>query len=127
MDKREQAIAYKHSGKNCCQAVLMAFEDELGLPAETLMKLGAPFCVGMGCFEATCVALIAAEMILGLKKYEGRPIIPAARTLLEGFREKCGATSCRDLKGIDTGEVLCPCDECVGNAVEVLEEYLSSK
>ena len=89
------------------------------------MKLGAPFCVGMGCFEATCGALIAAEMVLGLKKYEGRPIIPAARTLHESFRQKCGATLCKELKGLDTGKVICPCDECVGNAVDILEEYLN--
>jgi C_GCAxxG_C_C family probable redox protein len=125
MNRREQAVTYKHSGSNCCQAVLKAFEDELELSEDTLMKLGAPFCVGMGCFEATCGALIAAEMILGLKKYEGRPIIPAARTLHENFRQKCGATLCKELKGLETGKVICPCDECVGNAVDILEEYLN--
>lgn len=45
---------------------------------------------------------------------------------VQNFERKCGATICKDLKGIGTGKVLCPCPECVRNAVlslgEVLEE-----
>ena len=33
------------------------------------------------------------------------------------FAELCGATICRDLKGIGTGKVLCSCEDCVRNAV----------
>ena len=29
--------------------------------------------------------------------------------------------TCRDLKGIGTGKVLCPCDDCVRNAVRAYE------
>ena len=40
------------------------------------------------------------------------------------FAEKCGATICKDLKGIETGRVLCSCPECVRNAVLTLGEVL---
>ena len=40
---------------------------------------------------------------------------------LAKFKEKCGATICKDLKGRDTGVVICECDDCVRHAVEVVE------
>ena len=123
MERREKAVELKHNGHNCCQAVLIAFADQLSLPEEDLDKIGAPFCVGMGCMEATCGALCAAQMILGLKKFEGKPILRDAAALYMAFIEKCGASICKELKGRDTGVVICECDDCVRNAVDVLEEY----
>jgi len=37
---------------------------------------------------------------------------------------ECGATICKDLKGIENGAPLCPCPECVRNAVLALGEVL---
>ena len=126
MSKREEAIKYKMSGCNCCQAVLVAFKDELGYSEEEVMKHGAAFGLGMGNMEGTCGALVGAEMVLGEKLYNGRPILPQAKALLEKFKEKSGATVCGDLKGVKTGEVLCDCNSCVGNAVTALEEILEN-
>ena len=67
MDKKEQAVEYKHNGCNCCQAVLMVYKDELGLSDETIKKLGAAYGVGMGCMGATCGSLIGAQMVLEQK------------------------------------------------------------
>ena len=120
MERKELAVELKHNGCNCCQAVLLAFKDELGCSEEELKKMGASFGVGMGCMEATCGALIGAQMILGMKKYEGKPILRDAATLAKNFAETCGATICKDLKGVETGVVKCECDDCVRNAVEVL-------
>lgn len=126
MERQEQAVTLKHSGHNCCQAVLVACEDLAGLPVETLRKLGAGFGIGMGRMEGTCGALVAAEMLLGLRRYEGRPVIRDAGVLHERFREACnGAAICKDLKGRDTGIVLCECDDCVRHAVELVEELFA--
>ena len=122
MDRKEKAVDLKHNGCNCCQAVLCAYEDKLSLQKEELMRIGAAYGVGMGCMEATCGALCGAEVILGLQEYEGRPILKDAADLHKAFTEKCGASICKDLKGRDTGVVLCECDDCVRNAVEALEE-----
>jgi len=124
MSRKEEAVVRKHNGYNCCQAVLCTFAEESGLPEETLKQLGAAFCAGMGCMEATCGALCAAEMLLGLKKYDGRPILRDAASLHRAFTEKCGASICKDLKGIGTGKVICECDDCVRAAVELAEERL---
>ena len=124
MDRAEKAVEYKHSGSNCAQAVLLAFADKLPLDEMTLKKLGAPFGVGMGALDATCGALCAAQMILGLEKYEGRPVIKDAKELFDGFRQLCGSAHCGELKGVKTGVVLCPCDDCVRNAVRLIEERI---
>lgn len=47
-----------------------------------------------------------------------------SKELVQNFERKCGATICKDLKGIGTGKVLCPCPECVRNAVFSLGEVL---
>ena len=122
MDRREKAVQLKHNGHNCCQAVLCAFADDLPFAEDDLNRIGAAYGVGMGCMEATCGALCAAEMILGMKKFEGKPILRDAAALHKAFTEKCGASICKDLKGRDTGVVLCECDDCVRNAVSILED-----
>ena len=127
MSRKEEAVTRKHNGYNCCQAVLCSFSEEAGLPEETLKKLGAGYCVGLGCMEATCGALCAAEMLLGLTAYQGRPILREAAALHRAFKERCGASICKDLKGIGTGSVLCECDDCVRNAVVLTEEFIEKQ
>ena len=124
MGKQETAVQLKHSGCNCCQAVLCAFADECGVSESQLRQLGAGFGAGMGCMEATCGALIGAQMLLGLKKYSGKPVLGDARMLYQAFEAKCGASVCKDLKGRDTGKVLCECDDCVRTAAALAEEII---
>ena len=44
------------------------------------------------------------------------------RNMLESFQKSSGALICKDLKGRDTGRVICECDDCVRNAVYALGE-----
>ena len=121
MERKEKAVELKHGGNNCCQAVLLAFADKVNIGEEDLRRIGVAFGSGMGCMDGTCGALCGAEMILGLMKYEGRPLHKDAADLHRAFTEKCGASICKDLKGIETGTPLCSCDDCVRHAVEILE------
>ena len=123
-NRSERAVILKHSGYNCAQSVLCAFAEESGLDEDTLKKLGAAFCAGMGAMNATCGALCAAEMLLGLMKYEGKPILKDAAAIHAEFTSRCGASICRDLKGIDTGTMICSCDDCVRNAAAIVSETL---
>ncbi len=123
MDKKDLAVQYKHSGFNCAQAVVAAFADELGLDMETARALGAGFGVGMGTMGGTCGALCAAQMVLGLSN-KGKPVMGKARSLYDQFLNRCGATICVDIKGVVTGKMLCSCDACVANAVDILGELL---
>ena len=92
-----------------------------------MKKLGAGFALGMGNMEGTCGALIAAEMLLGLKAYDGKPLLKKSAAVQEVFKAMCGATLCKDIKGRDTGKILCDCDDCVRNAVAIAESELLSK
>lgn len=86
----------------------------------------------MGGMECTCGALSGAVMAAGLINSDGNLDSPAtkadtyrlSRELTTSFREKCGSTVCRELKGIDTGKVLCSCQDCIRNAVEAAQEVL---
>lgn len=124
MDRALKAVEYKHSGKNCCQAVLLAFKDKVNLSEEELLKLGAGFGVGFGSMEATCGALIGANIILGLLS-DGRPsLMMKSKEMLYEFKNMSKATICKDLKGIETGIVLCSCDDCVRNSCKILEDKI---
>lgn len=128
-EKQDRAVELKNrtgdAHYNCCQAVACVFAEEAGMNEDTLRKLGAGFGLGMGTMEATCGALCGAEMILGLMKYNGKPIRKDASELHNAFKEKCGGvTICKDIKGVATGKVLCSCDDCVRNAVSLLEERI---
>ena len=66
--RKEKAADLKRQGThNCAQAVACTYSDFTGLDADTLKEAGNSFAASMGNMEGTCGALVAAEMLLGLK------------------------------------------------------------
>ena len=116
LDERKEYAARRKKEMNCCQAVLVAFADRLGKGDEELLRLGSGFGSGMATMEGTCGALVGAVMVSSLLSPEGETR-NNSRAIMSRFKELCGATICRDLKGIGTGKVLCSCEDCVRNAV----------
>ena len=110
MTREEKAVYYKHNGFNCCQSVIKAMIDSSDSDKEILTNAASGFAVGMGGMEATCGALIGATMMAGIVK-PGKKSAITAREILNKFQEYSGATICKDLKGKDTGVVLCECDD----------------
>ena len=124
INERMNYAALRKKEMNCCQAVLVAFADEAGRNEEDLLRLGSGFGSGMGTMEGTCGALVGAIMVSSLLSEKGAAMA-ASRAIMPRFKELCGATICRDLKGIDTGKVLCSCENCVRNAVRAAGESLA--
>lgn len=132
MDKREYAASLHKSGYNCCQAVACAFADAMDIRKEDLFRAGEGFGLGMGGMDGTCGALSGAIMLAGLKNSDGDMEAPKtkgstygiARAMTESFYQKTGALRCRELKGVDTGKVLCSCPDCIRAGVEVVLEGL---
>jgi len=118
--------AARKSGVNCCQAVLVAFADVLGKDEESLLRLGSGFGSGMGTMEGSCGALVGAVMVSSLLAKPGEAM-KNTRNIVPRFKELCGAISCRDIKGIGTGKMLCSCEDCVRNAVRAACEALGLK
>ena len=111
----EKAMYYKRSS-NCCQAVAVALAEFTGLSEDTLMQLASGFGSGMGTMEGSCGALVGAVMAAGMS-CRGIGAMRLSRQIISSFKDKCGAVTCRELKGYPGGKVLCPCDQCVRNAV----------
>ena len=132
MTKKEKAIELHDKRFNCCQAVACAFAEEIGVDEQILFKMGEGFGLGMGCMDGTCGALSGAIMLAGLKNSDGNTDTPATKAstyqlskeLFQKFKEKTGSTVCRELKGVDTGKILCSCPDCICAGVEIVEDVL---
>ena len=116
LEERMEYAAKRKREMNCCQAVLVAFAYRLGKGEDELLRLGSGFGSGMATMEGTCGALVGAIMVSSLLSPDGEAR-NNSRAIMSRFKELCGATVCRDLKGIGTGKVLCSCEDCVRNAV----------
>jgi C_GCAxxG_C_C family probable redox protein len=97
-------------GFSCSQSVLAAFAPELGLDAETALRVAAGFGGGMGRTGHTCGAVTGALMVLGLKHGATVPDAAAkerpyaqAREFMARFEARHGATACADLLGVNIG------------------------
>ena len=104
---------------NCCQSVLAAFAEDMGLTEEQAYNLGANFGAGMRCGSA-CGALTGALMALGMT---GRPP-EEADALRRKFLEDHGEINCAALlkKSHDAGVPRKEhCDGLVFQAVELLD------
>ena len=122
MNKADYAASLK-SQMNCCQAVLLAYADELHMDPGTLMKLGSAFGSGMATMDGTCGALVGAEMVLGLLGKQ--PVRADAEQLFTAFERQCGSSVCKTLKGVGTGRMLCSCEDCVRNAAQLAADQLA--
>ena len=127
LDERMGYATRRKKEMNCCQAVLVAFADKLGKSEDDLLRLGSGFGSGMATMEGTCGALVGAIMVSSLLSPDGEAR-NNSRAIMSRFKELCGgATICRDLKGIETGKMLCSCEDCVRNAVLSAGEALKIK
>ena len=107
---------------NCCTGVLLGLADQAGLADEQLRALGSGFAGGIGgTLDGSCGALVGAVMIAGLRR-DGQGTMPDARRISSLFKERCGSTICREIKGVGTGKALCSCEDCVKNAVRAYFE-----
>lgn len=136
MSRAEQAINFHHKGYNCAQAVACAFADKTDLDVKTLFRLTEGFGAGMADTYGTCGAISGAVVILGLlnstgnideEPYSKAETYKIVKSMIADFRNKNGATICKDLKGIDTKKVLRSCDGCIEDSVNILEKTIDSR
>ena len=145
MNRYHTAIKAHEQGFNCCQSVLAAFADRLGLDEQTYRKLGSGFGGGAGTGEL-CGALSGAIMALGLMTPvdENDPVgskkrtVALSRELQKRFSAQFGALRCQDLLRNKSGAsdatsaaqrlgLTGHCDVMVVTAVEIVEELLAER
>ena len=101
MNSIEEAVQLFESGYVCSQAVFAAFSEELDLPKEQALKIGACFGSGMRKAEV-CGACTGALMALGLKYGESKEKSnEVCVKFLDEFKNENGSFICRDLLGCD--------------------------
>ena len=142
--RQQQAAQFHAMGYNCAQSVACAFAEEIGVPEETLFadkvdldkvalfKVTEGLGLGMGGMNGTCGAISAAAVLAGLKDSTGDLELANskavsykdARECIARFLEKNQSVVCRDLKGVETGNVLRACPDCISDAVEIIGEVL---
>lgn len=123
------AVARHGKGHNCAQCVACAFADRVGVDEDVLFRAFQAHGLGMGGMECTCGALTGAVAVVGLALSDGTPASKrqsyvVAKRMVERFAEEVGATRCRDIKGVDTGVVLTPCNECIRIGAQIAEEEI---
>lgn len=148
MTRREKAISLFYEGYNCSQSVLLAFSDLIDDSEENLARLSFLLGGGVSRLREVCGAVsgmgMAAGMIfpapvpcMGKEKAENYKMM---QSLAFEFKEKHGSYICRELLNIDkpgaqtpTPEARTPeyykkrpCPELIGDAVDILEKYISN-
>ncbi len=148
MTRREVAMANFLKGYNCSQAITLAFADMVDMEESTLLKLSSSFGGGMGRLREVCGSVSGMFMIAGLLYgYDGPETgdvkakhYAGIQELAKRFEEKHGTIICREMLGLDvrhddpvpeerTKEYYRkrPCTEIIGDAAEILEQYINEK
>ena len=119
LEKAQELRARTDVHFNCCQSVLVAFAEDMGLTEQQAFDLGANFGSGMRC-GSVCGTLTGARMVLGMKGYDEEQ----STAFLRRFREDHGEINCAALlkksheAGIPRKE---HCDGLVFEVVQMLD------
>lgn len=125
----EKAVSNHVSGYNCSQAVACAFSDKVDIDEKLLYRMMQGFGTGMGCMEGICGAVSGAICIASLLTEDGTgqraKSYAISRKIVRAFLEKNKSVICKELKGVETGQVLRDCRGCVADAAAILINILS--
>ena len=139
--KGEIAKEYFLKGFNCCQAVVLAFKDEIGITEEQINRLTIGFGGGLARQRLTCGAVSGMAMVLGALKSDGQDKAAAyalIKNACEEFKADTGSLICAEML---SGEILkdksCvpeertpeyykkrPCADLCFLAAEIAEKYI---
>jgi len=145
-ERADRAREMFFEGYNCCQAVVGAFAEDLGMDKVTAMKFAEGLGGGMGRMRLTCGAVSAMALLAGLANSTGLPknlqkrgeIYALIRDMAKEFSDKNGSIICAELLGAAmpkddspmpqerTAEYYKkrPCPECIHDAALIVEKYL---
>lgn len=129
MNRCEKAVEFHKKGCNCAQAVACVFADKLGYSEDEIFRLTEAFGGGMGGTQGVCGAVSSMSFVVGGVKSYGIEKLPEtnkkesytlAGELMEEFKRRIGTIMCREIKC----EKKYSCDQCIEEAVKILEEAL---
>lgn len=144
---------FKEEGYNCCQAVVLAYNDIFGIDDQTAAALSSGFGGGMGRMREVCGSVSGMVMLAGLIAPAADPSIKVDRTrnyalvqdMAGKFREMNGSIVCKELLGLvpmGSGRTVAkegpepsdrtadyykkrPCEELVGISARIVGEKIA--
>lgn len=104
---------FKEDGYNCCQAVVLAYNDIFGIDDNTAAALSSGFGGGMGRMREVCGSVSGMILLAGLLKPACDPSDKVARTgnyalvqeVAGEFKSMNGSIICKELLGLTGGPV----------------------
>lgn len=124
----------KHrSGYNCCQSVVCAYSDLLGIDEKTAFRAAEAFGLGISKRYETCGSVCGMMILAGLKNSDGNMQAPASKfstfelggNMAKQFEEWNGTCTCAKLRGTDgVTDRLRSCRGCVADCARIVEDYL---
>ena len=143
---------FKEEGYNCCQAVVLAYNDIFGIDTRTAAALASGFGGGMGRMREVCGSVSGMVMLAGLIAPASDPSIKIDRTrnyslvqeVAGEFKRQNGSIICKELLGLVPMGSSCqtpkespepsdrteeyyrkrPCEELVGISARIVGEKL---
>lgn len=147
-ERSRRAREYFRDGYNCCQSVLLAFQDITGLSETDSARFSGGFGGGMGRLREVCGAVSAMTFMAGVispavnpgNKEEKKANYALVQEMAGKFREENGSIVCRELLQLRPGQkespapstrdeqwyTSRPCERLVGCAARIVAEAIAS-
>ncbi|MEM2936888.1 MAG: C-GCAxxG-C-C family protein [Candidatus Bathyarchaeia archaeon] len=105
---------------NCCESVLLALKDYLGVESDMIPKIGTGIGAGVSLNGLLCGSISSVAMAIGIKhgrtspEESPQPVWNMVDKYVAEFKDKWGAVTCLELTGLNV------------KTVEGMREYLRS-
>ena len=116
-ERIEKSRQLHKSGCNCCQSVVLAYDDILPIDRQAAAAVAAPFGRGLAGCREVCGCVSGIAMVCGLTGHTAE-----TRNLVEQFRQEEGDIVCGRL--LQQGKK--PCTDLVADAAAILHETVTS-
>ncbi len=135
MEKSRVGIAYENhkKGYNCCQSVVCAYSELLGMDETSAFRASEGYGLGISGMFETCGSVCAMIFLAGLKNSDANLAAPASKKatfalgkeMADKFKEMNSSILCRELRGTDgVTDRLRACRGCVVDCAKIVEEVL---
>ncbi|MDE7348932.1 MAG: C-GCAxxG-C-C family protein [Clostridia bacterium] len=145
--RKQKAYNLFKEGYNCCQSVVLAFEDILPLDRKQLLAVSCGFGGGFGRTRNLCGAVSAYAIVMGLylshsddPKHAKADMYKVLQDMVAKFKARNGSDNCgellKEVKNLTEGYMpqerdeeyykMRPCIKFVLDSVEIIEEQLNS-
>lgn len=102
----DRAVQLFMQGKNCSQAVFVAFATDLGLTEEMALSISIGLGGGVGRMREVCGAISGSAMVVGLKYPElsKAEVYEKVRLIADEFKKTNPSIVCKELLGLSKPE-----------------------